>query len=333
MLFLIMFMYGRGAVMPGEEHAPPPLTGWMLLYGVVTTYLYIFMLFCINFHIAKRQNLSEWMKIISVVLISILFVFLWNKSTLYTQCAVFNLPQPDVRAVRGSMVRDILLGFIAIFSSQLLWSAHKRKVMAVENESLKAEYERARFEALKNQVDPHFLFNTLNSLNSIVTKDSGKTQHYIQKLSSIFRYTLQNKDVSTLSDEVAFTKDYCDLMEIRYGENLAFEFKILPEYYNYSVVPFSIQTLVENAIKHNIITNNQKLTVTISTSPDNMLYVSNPIYLKKEHEAGEGIGLANLSERYRLKWQRNVEIADDGKIFRVGIPLIPNMHNKKHTNV
>ena len=324
LLFLIMLVYGRNAIIPSEGEPPPhpPMSGWMLLYGAFTTYAYVFLLFCLNFYILRRNNLSGTGKLAVSLLLSFVYVVLWNKLFLFLQTQLFDLPPPDSLAIRGSLVRDVVLGGLVVFTSQLMNSNYRRQQIALENEALKAEYERARYETLKNQIDPHFLFNTFNTLNSIVGKDPQKGQQYIQKLSSIFRYTLQGKDITTLEEELSFTKDYCALMQIRYGDNLDFVFDIGEGYLSYSIAPFSIQTLVENAIKHNVITDRQKLTVTLSTEDDGYLTVSNPVAPKKEHEGGEGIGLANLSERYRLKWGKDIVINNDGQTFRVRIPLI-----------
>ena len=115
---------------------------------------------------------------------------------------------------------------------------------------------------------------------------------------------------------------YCNLMQIRYGDNLHFNFNIDPKYLSYLLLPLSLQTLVENAIKHNVISGKQPLQVSIVTTGEQSLKVSNPIQPKIMEEAGNGIGLANLSERYQLKWNRNVEIINDGTSFEVVLPLV-----------
>ena len=120
-------------------------------------------------------------------------------------------------------------------------------------------------------------------------------REFIPKLSSIFRFTMHSEDFTRLEDVLAFMKAYCDLMQIRYGDNIEFRFDILEKYNSYHVVPFSIQTLIENAVKHNVITNNQKLVVDIYTDADSTVTVSNMISPKIEQEAAAGIGLANLS--------------------------------------
>jgi LytS/YehU family sensor histidine kinase len=152
--------------------------------------------------------------------------------------------------------------------------------------------------------------------------DSEKAQEYVQQLSCVFRYTLQNKGIITLKEELDFTLAYCDLMQIRYGENLQFIRAIDERYYTYSIVSLSLQTLVENAIKHNVVSNRQPLSITLSTSERGTISVSNPVQAKKESERGENIGLSNLAERYRLIWKREIVIRNTGGLFEVEIPLI-----------
>ena len=326
LLFAVVFIYGRSAFIPYEDfhqQPPPPLNGWMFLAMIITTYGYIFLLFCLNFYLLRQERYTVRTRTAVSILLSLVFILIWNRLHLTVQQAIFEFPIPDSRVLRGNFARDFVLGTLTVITSQITWLNYRRQQVAIENEALKAEYERARYETLKNQIDPHFLFNTFNTLNSIVGKDPQQAQRYIQKLSAIFRYTIQSRDVTTLADEVGFTKDYCDLMQIRYGDNLEFRFDISAKYNGYSVLPFSVQTLVENAVKHNVITGKQKLIVSLSSGDDDSLTVSNPIQPKIDPEAGEGIGLANLSERYRLKWGKEIAIRSNDGIFSVTLPLIP----------
>ena len=113
------------------------------------------------------------------------------------------------------------------------------------------------------------------------------------------------------------------MLQIRYGDNLKFEFQIDEKYNDYSVLPLSLQSLIENSVKHNIISSKQPLVVTVATDRDSVS-VSNPIQAKTTPEESNGIGLANLTERYRLKWNKNVEITNNGSTFCVKLPLIKN---------
>jgi LytS/YehU family sensor histidine kinase len=180
---------------------------------------------------------------------------------------------------------------------------------------------KTRFLALRNQVDPHFLFNSLNTLSLLVKTDAAKAEEYVQQLSYVFRYTLQNKDVITLEEELKFTRAYCRLMQIRYGDSLRFEYRVDERCNDCPVIPISLQTLVENAIKHNIVSKRQPLVISIFTT-ESSICVSNPIQPKQEPEGGESIGLANLVERYRLLWNREISIRCADGLFLVEIPII-----------
>ena len=226
------------------------------------------------------------------------------------------------RAIRNALVKDFLLAAIVILIVQLLKTLHERNQISVENESLRAENINTHYLALKSQMDPHFMFNSLNTLQSLIGTDAEKAQDYVQELSQVLRSSLQNKEVVSLQNEIQTAQAYCNLMQIRYGDNIHFDFHIDSKFMNLQVLPLSVQGLVENAIKHNVISGKQPLTVTIATMDSGHLKISNPIQPKITEEPSEGIGLANLSERYRLKWNREVEISNDGKTFEVTLPLI-----------
>lgn len=233
-------------------------------------------------------------------------------------------PPPELihKPLWGGIFRDFFLTVIVIFTSQIIYLSQKKQQMALQYETLKAENMRTRYEALKHQVDPHFLFNTFSTLDSLVGNAPRKARDYIQKISSVFRYTLQNHDVATLEEELRFTRDYASLMQIRYGDNLKIHFNTDERFHDYLIVPLGIQTLVENAIKHNIISKQLPLVITIETTEDNMLLVSNYYQPKNIPEPGEGIGLTNLAERYQLKWQKDISINSLDRAFCVYLPLI-----------
>lgn len=210
-----------------------------------------------------------------------------------------------------------------IMISYLLRSMHLENVTAVENETLRAENLRSRYETLKNQLDPHFLFNSMNTLQSLIAVDADRAEEYVQQLSTVLRYTLQKHEVVTIAEELECTADYCRMLKIRYGDNLVFDHHIDHERYDSHLVPpLAIQGLVENAIKHNVISAKQPLMVHIFTDDDNHLIVSNKIQPKITEEESSGLGLANLTERYRLQWDKKVEIFDDGNDFIVTLPLV-----------
>lgn len=322
LLFIIIFAYGRSAVMPNDPPSAPHNDHALLRLFVnfASVFVFSFIIYLINFRVL-RSSLSHRSKIIIIIICSLIAAFTLSYVLSVAQMEILHGKHPHHKMIRGSMLKDFFIATVVVFSSLLMYVSHRKQLSDIENRSLVAENVKTRYQALKNQVDPHFLFNSLNTLNSIIKTDPAKAQEYVLQLSQVFRYTLQNKEVISLEEEIKFTSAYCSLMQIRYGSSLEFAFDIDEKYNAYNVVPLSVQTLVENAIKHNVITARNPLRITISTPGNDILEVSNPLRLKKESEPGEGIGLANLAERYRLMWQKDIEIERSNETFKVRIPL------------
>ena len=306
-----------------EPHLPylillnAPLTFVMLF----VRFLYIRRVFTVQF---KKDYYEIVFNIVGTLLITIALSTLITVMEFKIWPNLPGPPKPLIHHIKIGWLGDLFLTIITLLTSYLLRSIYQRKKFAVENEELRTENIRSHYEALKSQLDPHFLFNSLNTLQTLVEMDRDKAGEYIQELSAVLRYTLQNKEMTTLEEELKCVQAYCSMMQIRYGDNLKFDFDIDDKYLAYNVLPLSIQGLIENAIKHNTISKRQPLTVTIATDAQGRVKVSNPIQPKVTEEEGNGIGLANLTERYRLRWDENVEISNDGTIFSVTLPLKEN---------
>ncbi|MDR0725266.1 MAG: histidine kinase [Prevotellaceae bacterium] len=322
-IFVMSFFYEReiprGAIL---QHVPK-FEFSRTIANIISQFIFTFALFVLVFNIFKIR-LSEKIRLLIVIVTTFVVVYFLSISISEIQLDIFNYEnRPRFRKgyVRGELFRNYMIALIVIISSQLIYITQKQQKTSFENESLRAEYMRSRYEALKNQVDPHFLFNSLNTLNSLIKIDADKAQEYVQQLSYVFRYTLQNAEIISLSEELKFTKAYCHLMKIRYGNNLDFEYVIDEKLYDYLIIPLSLQTLVENAIKHNVASNKQPLKVKIEGDGES-IKVSNPIQLKKEVESGERIGLANLAERYKLMWKTEIITVKTAHVFEVIVPLM-----------
>lgn len=218
-------------------------------------------------------------------------------------------------------VKDLILLIITLLFTALIYTWHKSRETILLNQQLKMESLENRYEALKNQVDPHFFFNSLNTLNGLIGYDDDKAHKYVEQLSSVFRYTIQSKHVITLENELDFVKSYIYLMKIRYHDALCVEFDLDEAYNKYCIIPFGLQLLVENAIKHNVVSGKYPLLIRIETTPDHSVKVINNIRPKVDH-AGTGIGLSNLNERYRLLFDRSITIRRENACFEVELPLI-----------
>ena len=320
---LLAFVYIRHSVMP-EEHRGEISEQSMLVHLCINfteTFLLSFILYVLNLKLLStdfKMRMRIFLQIVCSFAVAILLSYLFSQILM---CLIHHHGGLSKPFIPGNVIRDVLISGFIILISLLMYYSAKQQQTALENRTLIAENMRTRYEALKNQVDPHFLFNSLNTLNALIKIDTDKAQQYVQQLSYVFRYTLQNKEIISLEEELNFTRAYCHLMQIRYGDSLRFVYQINPRFYHYSIIPLSLQTLVENAIKHNVVTAKQPLTISFATSDSGTICVSNPIQLKKELESGEGIGLINLSERYRLMWQREIVITQNDGIFRIEIVL------------
>ena len=296
------------------------------LFFISTSFIIVFLILIYNRYLISFSFKHKWSELTLIVLGSLAIGAVFSIGFVYTKAALApQHPDPEFlyNVMRDSLVRDLSMTAVVLLVVQLLRLQHYQQKIAVENEALRSENILTRFVALKSQLDPHFLFNSLNTLQSLISIDTAKAENYLQQLSSVLRFTLQNKEVLTLEDELKCVHAYCEMMQIRYGENLKFEFKIDEKYNNYYVLPLSVQSLVENSVKHNVISTKQPLVVTVATDNESII-VSNPIQAKTTLEESNGIGLANLTERYRLKWNKEVEITNDGSTFCVKLPLIQN---------
>ena len=293
------------------------------LFFISVSFIMVFLILLYNRKILSFSLKNKYIELILIVLGSLIIAAVLSVGFVYIMAPENPNAKLMYNILRDSLVRDLTMTVVVLLVVQLLRSQYYQKTIAVENEALRSENILTRFEALKSQLDPHFLFNSLNTLQSLISIDTEKAEIYLQQLSSVLRHTLQNKEVISLEEELKCVHAYCDMMQIRYGENLKFEFKIDEKYNNYCVLPLSLQSLIENSVKHNVISSKQPLVVTLATGDDSVS-VSNPIQTKTKPEESNGIGLVNLSERYRLKWNKEVEITDDGNTFCVKLPLIKN---------
>jgi LytS/YehU family sensor histidine kinase len=193
----------------------------------------------------------------------------------------------------------------------------------LETESLKKENALALYEALKNQVNPHFLFNSLNILASIVRKDQEKAERFIEKFSMIYRYILDtsNKIVVRVNEEIDFLKAYLDLMKYRHNEGMSYEIEISSDNYNKYIIPMGLQILVENAFKHNNVSKKEPLNIRIYVEND-MLIVENNINKIEKSESREGKGLENLKNRILLISDKKPSFMVKNDYFVAKIPII-----------
>jgi two-component system, LytTR family, sensor kinase len=200
---------------------------------------------------------------------------------------------------------------------------HNWKKSLVEVEKYKTESLQAQLQNLKSQINPHFLFNNMSVLSSLVYKDQDKAVEFINQLSKVYRYLLDSKDAElvTVEEEMAFIKSYTYLLKIRFDTNIHFKVNVDEASLKKMIPPMSIQVLVENTIKHNEVSGEQPLTVFIQTEEDKLSVINN-LQLRKNHEVSLKTGLKNIKDRYSYFTEKSVDVINDSLTFTVKIPLL-----------
>lgn len=215
---------------------------------------------------------------------------------------------------------------IALFVSTVMHSREfliSWRAVAIESEKMKKETITSKYETLKNQVNPHFLFNSLNALSNLIYEDQDQAAKFVKKLSEVYRYVLESRDkeLVELSTEIEFVKSYIFLQKIRFQDNLQVEMKNIKTN-GKKIIPLALQMLLENAIKHNEISDEHPLTVIIEQTEDHLI-VSNNIK-KKNILKGDSseVGLSNIKSRYTFLTEKEVKVSQSEGQFIVQLPLL-----------
>lgn len=218
--------------------------------------------------------------------------------------------------VYGSLITTIL---ISLFLHSRSFLMHWRQA-TIQSEKYEKESIAAKYESLKNQVNPHFLFNSLNALTNLVYEDQDKAVKFIKQLSEVYRYVLDTRDqeVVTIEDELKFLQSYIYLQQIRFGDKLKIEMALSDR--QFYVTPLALQMLIENAIKHNVVAEDSPLTIRLFNK-DGFVIVENNLRKKAVlAEPSAGVGLENICRRYELLSDKKVEVIRDRETFIVKLP-------------
>jgi len=307
--------------------------GMQTLYDFAIRYVFNVIVFYILYEYCFWVFRKEWyfrkkhlIGLIGVFCLAMIISFVASN----VQFQVLQMVQKNLHNyfIFGNILKDLGASIVVLLSTLSISSLYKNQQITIENQSiilhnqvLLIENAKSCYEVLKNQLRPHFAFNALNTLEGLIDIDKVKAVNYLQNLSFLFRYIVQEKDIVTLREEMEFAKSYAYLMQIRYGDNLRIEYAVEAKYDWHYVMSFGVQLLLENAIKHNVIDDKNPLTIRIETTENETIKISNPIQPKIEVEASKGIGLSNLSNRYKLEFGETVIVTRNG-FFTVEIPLV-----------
>ncbi|GGH02760.1 histidine kinase [Polaribacter pacificus] len=222
--------------------------------------------------------------------------------------------------------------FTIIFALAIAAFFHARGFMvnwkaSMSQKSTKQEFvaktETAKFESLKSQIDPHFLFNSLNVLTSLISENPKQAERFTTKLSKVYRYVLEqrNKELIPLEEELKFARTYMELLHMRFEDAIQFEIPTQASSDELRIVPLSLQLLLENAVKHNVVSSNKPLVLRIFEE-DGFLIIENNVSPKEAIGKSTKVGLNNITDRYRLLTRRSVSIVNNQKTFKVSLPLL-----------
>ena len=311
------------------QHRSETVGAVTLLTNLLSVFLYAYACWLFNIYLISVDNRwlsrTHWVKF----LFSFLFGFLSSYLFLYAlrnfsgaESSLLFKMFPRRKTVIGILLfrGSIVNAFLYFIAYNMFLSAENQRTV-IENQRLKHENLEARLHALQQQLSPHFLFNSLSTLVSL-THDEA-VQRYSMQLSNIYRYLLTPSEgyMVTLDKEIDFINAYIYIIKERFEDALKISVSIAPEVLSRKIPPASLQLLLENAIKHNVVAAETPLEIEIFTQ-GNYVVVKNTLAALNDVQDGEGIGLYNISERYRLLGGGEVAIEKSATHFTVKLPLL-----------
>jgi len=319
-----------------HENSQPGESGSILnaFLEVLVSSLVAFCTFMINFYIIKPFNSSRQITprlILLAIITTIITVTLLSDSFF----AVKHLVNGNPIIKNFNIVytfHDLFTGIIVLSGIYFIKTVYDKQTVRIENEKLKNDILFGQYESLKNHISPHFLFNSLTALRELIDQNPKDAKLYISHLSLVLRYTLTSIESQTknLYEELEVADSYYNLLKIRFGSNLNVEIVVDERLNNYRVPPLAIQTLLENAVKHNEISKNYPLKIRIENDTGQNLIVTNEIHERASKEISTGIGLVNISKQYRYLTGEDISISISNNKFSVCIPLLNPNHNESN---
>jgi hypothetical protein len=274
----------------------------------------------IPWEIAPRKRLMTQL-VTQILIITLVF------SSIYF-IPLYEGERTDWLIFRQALVLGIIFSLLvtAFFTAEYFFKRFSASAIeAIKQKELTTQFQ---LEALKTQIDPHFLFNNFSSLAALIEKDSDLALKYLQRLSVVYRYLLANRQqhLIRLAEELSFISAYFFLYQIRYGTAVSLEVHVQPLCEEMGIPPLTLQLLVENAVKHNVVSKNHPLHIRIATEEGRLLVVSNNVNKKPTSAPGTGIGLKNIEDRYRLLSELLPQVIASDSFFTVKIPLLSYAH-------
>ncbi|SEK38260.1 Sensor histidine kinase, LytS/YehU family [Maribacter orientalis] len=305
------------------------------------SFIYAFVLTCVNAYYNqyiskiyswdKQTQKRLWYGALGSI---VLTIFAFAVVRWFTEVVLFGMDFNKFIATEKAEYYVIAL-VITLIVSLFLHAFYFYKALQdtkVKEQKIIAGSASAKFDALKNQLDPHFLFNSLNVLTSLIEEDPIQAQKFTTSLSKVYRYVLEQKSKNLISvdEELQFAKTYVRLLKMRFEDSIIFEIPDKALNPEAKIVPLSLQLLLENAVKHNVVTSSKPLHIKIYEE-DNYLYVTNNLQEKQVVKKSSGVGLQNIRQRYAILTKKEMQIFKTAKEFKVRLPMLTSAVSFRET--
>ncbi|NHF58733.1 histidine kinase [Flavobacteriaceae bacterium TP-CH-4] len=244
---------------------------------------------------------------------------------LYELDDICQIPAEDkALQFRVDWMRAMVVGCAIMVFNLLYFSGKQKKDLELKMNELQNEVLTSKYKSLKNQISPHFLFNSLNTLTSLMYEDRDLASDFVTRLASTYRYILDNKeeDVVSLEKELNFLDSFIFMMNVRHTDSIIIKTTIGVDAAEYAIPTLSLQMLVENAMKHNYFSNERPMHINVYTVGKIALVVENTLRKRKLEEASTQVGIKNIQKRYAFYTHQEVAVEVDGATFKVTMPLL-----------
>ena len=230
----------------------------------------------------------------------------------------------DDARLKWVLMSGIIINIFVTLLHEGVAGFEKWKKTITETEALKTEYMQSRLLGLKSQLNPHFLFNSLNSLSCLIQESPGKAEKFLDEMSKVYRYLLKNSDeqLVTLEAELQFTRSYFYLLKERHGEGLDMEINVTRSFFEKQLPPLTLQILLESAFNMNAIGKEQPLKIELNITANGWLEIKNNVQRKISDSLADRAGIQNLSKKFRLLCNKYIIVKDTGKYQVITVPLI-----------
>lgn len=327
--FTLMPFIGFGVyyLLYGERYSEPELitqaVPLIFLIGFISWYLHILVMHYLRVWFPEFRQTVSRLCILTIAHLSLItssmVVFFYGFNAMHFQGYHLNVHNFNI---------SVLLGISVTMIATSIWEGEyifmKWKESLAEKELFEQINLQNEFESLKSQVNPHFLFNCFNALSSLITEDRKQAEKFLDELSKVYRYLLRSNEdgLTTLKSELEFIRSYFKLLKSRYGNAVEMKIEVDKKYESYLLPSLSLQLLIENAVKHNIVSKQLPLVIDIFTTAGNRLIVNNNLQLKHIKAPSNKVGLENIQSKYALLENAGFQVMEDDKNFTVVLPLL-----------